>query len=197
MRRAANSATIRVRRLRTCGLNSKLPQREESSRYDYALKQALGKRTIQATSERRSPPFAVGIAPGNYRATPEVKTSLRPLREYLNREFAVQTPINRVLLLWAAAKLPGLIEPDRRRTIIGELLKKQQPDGGWNLSSLSGNWKADGTPQETRSDGYATGLITFVLQQAGTSPENAKLKQGLAWLTANRDGRKVPGRPTL
>jgi squalene-hopene/tetraprenyl-beta-curcumene cyclase len=131
---------------------------------------------------------AIGIAPGNYRATPEIQTSLRPLREYLNREFAVQTPINRVLLLWAAAKLPGLLEPDRQKAIIGELLEKQRPDGGWSLSSLSGGWKrADGTSQETTSDGYATGLITFVLQRAGISPENAKLKRGLAWLTANQD----------
>ena len=30
-------------------------------------------------------------------------------------------------------------------------------------------------------------LITFVFQQAGISPENAKLKRGLAWLTANQD----------
>jgi squalene-hopene/tetraprenyl-beta-curcumene cyclase len=90
--------------------------------------------------------------------------------------------------LWAAAKLPGLIGPDRQAAIIGELLEKQQADGGWSLSSLSGDWKrADGTPQETRSDGYATGLITFVLQQAGISPANAKLNQGLAWLTANQD----------
>ena len=131
---------------------------------------------------------AVGIAPGNYHATPEVQTRLRLLREYLNREFAAQTTINRALLLWAAAKLPGLLGPDRRRAIIGELLEKQQADGGWSLSSLSGDWKrADGTPQETKSDGYATGLITFVLQRAGISTENAKLKRGLAWLTANQD----------
>jgi squalene-hopene/tetraprenyl-beta-curcumene cyclase len=131
---------------------------------------------------------AIGIAPGDYRATPEVQTNLRLLREYLDREFPAQTTINHVLLLWAAAKLPGLLEPDRQKAIIGELLEKQQPDGGWSLSSLSGDWKrADGTPQETRSDGYATGLITFVLQQAGISPENAKLKRGLAWLTANQD----------
>ena len=104
---------------------------------------------------------AVGIAPGNYRATPEVQTGLKLLREYLNREFAVQTTINRVLLLWAAAKLPGLLEPDRQKAIIAELLEKQQADGGWSLSSLSGDWKrADGTSQETTSDGYATGLIT-------------------------------------
>jgi len=131
---------------------------------------------------------AIGIAPSNYRATPEVQTRLRLLREYLNREFPVQTTINRTLLLWAAAKLPGLIEPDRQTAIIGEVLEKQQADGGWSLSSLSGNWKrSDGTPQETRSDGYATGLITFVLQRAGISPENAKLRRGLAWLTANQD----------
>jgi squalene-hopene/tetraprenyl-beta-curcumene cyclase len=131
---------------------------------------------------------AIGIAPGNYRATPEVQTSLKLLREYLNREFAVQTTINRVLLLWAQAKLPGLLEPDRQKAIIADLLETQQADGGWSLSSLSGNWKReDGTSQETKSDGYATGLITFILQQAGVSRENAKLQRGLAWLTANQD----------
>ena len=131
---------------------------------------------------------AVGIAPGNYRTVPEIQTNLKLLREYLNREFAVQTPINRVLLLWAAATLTGLPEPNRKKVIIGELLEKQQADGGWSLSSLSGDWKrTDGTSQETVSDGYATGLITFVLQRAGMSPENAKLKRGLGWLTANQD----------
>jgi squalene-hopene/tetraprenyl-beta-curcumene cyclase len=131
---------------------------------------------------------AIGIAPGNYRATPEVQTNLKLLREYLDREFAAQTSINRVLLLWAAAKLPGLIEPNRQKSIIDELLQKQHADGGWSLSSLSGNWKrADGTSQETTSDGYATGLITFVLQWSGTSAENANLQRGLAWLTANQD----------
>jgi len=131
---------------------------------------------------------AIGIAPGNYRATPEVQPRLSLLREYINREFGVQTTINRVLLLWAAARLPGLLEPDRQQAIIGDLLEKQQADGGWSLSSLSGDWKrADGTSQETASDGYATGLITFVLQEAAISPENAKLKRGLAWLAANQD----------
>jgi len=131
---------------------------------------------------------AVGIAPGNYRTAPEIQANLKQLQEYLNREFDAQTTINRVLLLWAGAKLPRLLESDRQKTIIGELLEKQQADGGWSLSSLSGDWKrADGTSQETMSDGYATGLITFVLQRAGISPENAKLKRGFAWLTANQD----------
>jgi squalene-hopene/tetraprenyl-beta-curcumene cyclase len=131
---------------------------------------------------------AIGIAPENYRAAPDVQPHLKLLQEYLNREFAEQTTINRVLLLWAAAKLPGLLEPARQKAIIAELLEKQRADGGWSLSSLSGDWKrADGTSQETASDGYATGLITFVFQQAGISPEDAKLKSGLTWLTANQD----------
>jgi len=131
---------------------------------------------------------AVGIAPGNYRATPEVQTNLKLLREYLKHKFAGQTTINRVVFLWAAAKLPGLLPDNRQKVLIGELLEKQQADGGWSLSSLSGDWeRADGTSQETMSDGYATGLITFVLQRAGISPENAKLKRGLAWLKANQD----------
>lgn len=131
---------------------------------------------------------AIGAAPGNYRESPEIQNNLKMLREYLNRESAAQKPINRVSLLWAAAKVPGLIEPDRKKAILSELLEKQQADGGWSLSSLTGDWKReDGTPQETESDGYATGLITFVLQQADVSSENTQLKRGLSWLTANQN----------
>lgn len=131
---------------------------------------------------------AIGTAPANYRGTPEIQNNIKMLREYLNREYAAQTPINRVALLWAAAKLPGLIEPDRQKTIISELLEKQESDGGWSLSSLSGEWKRhDGTPQEVKSDGYATGLITFALQQSGVPPENVQLKRGVSWLTANQN----------
>lgn len=132
--------------------------------------------------------IAIGAAPTNYRSAAEIQNNIKILSEYLNREYSAQTPINRAVLLWAAAKLPGLIEADRKKTIVSELLEKQQPDGGWSLTSLSGEWKRhDGTPQEAKSDGYATGLITFALQQAGVSLENTQLKSGLAWLTANQD----------
>jgi len=39
----------------------------------------------------------------------------------------------------------------------------------------------------TKSDGYATGLITWVLQQAGVSRTSSKLKNGLAWLETNQN----------
>jgi len=132
--------------------------------------------------------IAVGIAPDNYRAKPEIQNNLRMLRDYLNREYAAQTLSNRAVLLWASAKLPGLLEPDRQKALLSELLSKQQTDGGWSLTSMSGDWKRhDGTPQEPQSDGYATGLITFALQQAGLPRENPQLKKGLGWLIANQN----------
>ena len=131
---------------------------------------------------------AAGTAPENYRARPEIQNNVKMLREYVNRECASQTTINRVALLWASAKLPGLLAPKQQNAIIHEVLNKQQANGGWSLSSLVGAWKrADGTPQEGQSDGYATGFITFVLQQAGISRENAQLQHGLAWLAANQN----------
>jgi squalene-hopene/tetraprenyl-beta-curcumene cyclase len=131
---------------------------------------------------------AAGTAPENYRARPEIQNKINILREYLNHKCAAQTTVNRVALLWASAKLPGLLEPEQQRAIINEVRSKQQADGGWSLSSLVGAWKrADGTPQEARSDGYATGFITFALQQAGISREDAQLQQALAWLAANQN----------
>ena len=131
--------------------------------------------------------IAVGMAPGNYRSSPEIQNNLKLLGEYLNRECAAQTTINRAVLLWASAKVPGLLESEKQKALITELLGKQQPDGGWSLSSLSGEWKRhDSTPQEAKSDGYATGLIAFALQQAGIRRDNPQHERALAWLTANQ-----------
>ena len=131
---------------------------------------------------------AVGTAPENYRARPEIQNDVRMLREYLNRECAAQTTINRVALLWASAKLPGLLAREQQKAIVSEVRSKQQANGGWSLSSLVGAWKrADGTPQEAQSDGYATGFITFVLQQAGIPRDDAQLQRGLVWLAANQN----------
>ncbi|HET9409889.1 MAG TPA: hypothetical protein VFO39_21820 [Candidatus Sulfotelmatobacter sp.] len=110
------------------------------------------------------------------------------LREYLNRECAAQTTLNRAYLLWASSKMPGLLPSDLQRAIAKELLAKQQEDGGWSLSSLIGAWKRqDNTPQEVKNDGYATGLITYVLQQAGIPEENVHQRRALAWLVGNQN----------
>jgi len=99
--------------------------------------------------------------------------------------------------------LPGLLEAEQRKGIVGEVLSKQQNDGGWALPPLAWGesnsslyslkawlrpWiRSDRTWQERKSDGYATGLITFVLEQSGLPPDNVQLRRGLSWLIRNQD----------
>lgn len=137
--------------------------------------------------------IAVGTAPGGYRSAREIQDSLQLLREYLVRERDSQTPIDRLMLLWASTKVSGLLTDAQRKSIIDEALGKQQADGGFSLSSFVGEWKRhDGTPLESKSDGYATGVVTLVLQQAGVGLDQPRLKRGLTWLRLNQsktDGR--------
>jgi squalene-hopene/tetraprenyl-beta-curcumene cyclase len=131
---------------------------------------------------------AVGKVPGNYRAAPEIQNSLDSLREFLRSNYATQPQNNRIFLLWASTKVSGILTPDQQRSIIDSTFALQQPDGGWSLSSLIGPWKrGDGTPLETKSDGYATGVVSFTLQQAGVATTDAHLTSGLAWLATHQD----------
>jgi squalene-hopene/tetraprenyl-beta-curcumene cyclase len=102
-------------------------------------------------------------------------------------------PPSSVVTLWASTKVPGLLTREQQKSIIDEALSKQQADGGFSLSSFVGAWKRrDNTPLETRSDGYATGVVTFALQQAGVPRDEPQMKRGLAWLMRNQD--KTEGR---
>jgi squalene-hopene/tetraprenyl-beta-curcumene cyclase len=131
---------------------------------------------------------AVGIAPDNYRSAPEIQDNIALLRNYLLQNSAAQTPINRVNLLWASEKLPGLLDKQQQQSIIAEILSAQRSDGGWCLASLVGSWKReDGTPLILKSDGYATGFITYVLQGAGMSSDDVHVKKGLSWLVQNQN----------
>jgi squalene-hopene/tetraprenyl-beta-curcumene cyclase len=131
--------------------------------------------------------LAVGATPNDYRNSPEIQPNLALLQDYLKRNYAAQTTINQVTLLWASLKWPGLIDAQMQQSIIDEVFSKQRPDGGWSLATLIGTWKrTDGTPLVLQSDGYATGLITYVLQGAGVPQDNAHLNRGLAWLSRNQ-----------
>jgi squalene-hopene/tetraprenyl-beta-curcumene cyclase len=137
--------------------------------------------------------IAVGSAPRNYQTAPEIQDNMKLLREYLVQERESQILINRVILLWASAKAPGLLTPAQQKSIMDEALSKQQADGGFSLSSFVAAWKRkDNTPLETQSDGYATGVVTFSLQQAGMRRDQPQLKRGLTWLMLNQD--KTEGR---
>jgi len=143
---------------------------------------------------------AIGIAPENYRSSPEIQKNLRLLRDYLHREYATQSLINQVGLLWASTKMTGLLDPEEQMSIVKEVLAKQQSDGGWSLASLSRTWRgwslrafarmwlrSDGTRYNGNSDGYATGLIILTLQQLGIPYDNIQVQKGLFWLKRNQN----------
>jgi squalene-hopene/tetraprenyl-beta-curcumene cyclase len=131
--------------------------------------------------------------PGSYAAQPEVAQSLKSLTAYLQTHYEAQPLLNKIVALWADHSFPGILSSRQRDALLGLVYSLQKPDGGWTTSAL-GSWhRRDGTPEETRSDGYATGLIALVLEQAvagspdAPKPTHAHLERALAWLRANQD----------
>jgi squalene-hopene/tetraprenyl-beta-curcumene cyclase len=131
--------------------------------------------------------IAVGNAPEQYRS--QVKANVAALAGYLQTNANRQSLLNRTVLLWAAAGVPGILQPSDRSAIIGELFAKQQTDGGWSTSSLviSGWKRRDSTPLDATSDGYGSGLVSFALQRAGVPASDPRLKAALNWLVKNQD----------
>jgi hypothetical protein len=136
---------------------------------------------------------AIGNAPGDYKSSPAIQAKLQALQEYLVRERGTQKLVDRLVVLWASARLPGLLTAAQQKEIVAETVAAQQPDGGFSLSSFVGDWKRhDKTALETKSDGYATALAAFAMEQAGVKKGDAALEKSLVWLKKNQetsDGR--------
>jgi squalene-hopene/tetraprenyl-beta-curcumene cyclase len=132
---------------------------------------------------------AIGTAPKRYRTAPEIQDNLKLLKEYLQHGEHEQSLLNRLALLGASVKFPGLLSLDQQKAIVDAVLTKQRSDGGWSASDLiAPTWKRhDGTPQDTRSDAYGTGLVSFVLEQARMPSTRDELRKGLWWLARNQD----------
>lgn len=130
---------------------------------------------------------AIGAAPGGYASAPDVQGRLKPLREYLHHGAETPHLFNRAMILWASSKLPGVLSSTERQAAIDALIAKQQSDGGWSTSSLAAYRRIDGSALDTASDGYATGLIAFVLQEAGVSRTRPEVARGLTWLGQHQD----------
>ncbi len=131
--------------------------------------------------------LAVSTAPDHYSKRADIQEHVRMLQAYLRQGFDSQSPVNQMVALWASAGLPGTFTEKQRTAALERVESLQQEDGGWSLTSLAGEWKRrDATPLETKSDGYATGLVTFALQKAGVARNSTEVKRGIAWLTANQ-----------
>jgi len=137
--------------------------------------------------------IAVGSAPGKYKSEAAIQPGIKRMIEYLRKGMSAQTPLDRAALLWASAKIPGLLTEAEQRGMIADLLAKQREDGGFSMSDLVGAWKRrDNTPLDKASDGYATGLIAFALEQIGDPQMHPSLDRAISWLRHNQnssDGR--------
>ena len=133
--------------------------------------------------------LAVGVAPDNYQSRPEIQDHLQRLRDYLVREYPVQSLHHRVILLWATTVLPGLMDAPQRQSLVSDILRAQNTDGGWSLTTLTERPnKRSLAVRNQASDGYATAVTTLVLQQSGTPEAATATQRGRAWLMRNQQG---------
>jgi squalene-hopene/tetraprenyl-beta-curcumene cyclase len=117
----------------------------------------------------------------------DAKERLSALGDYLKKNYAAQNLHNRAFMLWASAKIDGLLTREQKEKVIAQLLEKQLPDGGFSLGSLGSFARKDVKDNIKTSDGYATGLVLHVLKVAGVPKEEGKVQKGLSWLRTNQD----------
>jgi squalene-hopene/tetraprenyl-beta-curcumene cyclase len=129
----------------------------------------------------------VGYAGREYQHSKSARVGLDKLRGYFQK-----TPPpdlhHKTWLLWAAQRVPGLMSDKDKQATIKELRALQHKDGGWSLPAL-GPWKRrNGKPNDPHapSDGYGTGLIVFVLREAGVSAKDEQLQRAVAWLRSHQ-----------
>jgi len=129
---------------------------------------------------------AIANAPGGYASSAEAQDGVKALRAHLVKQLDRQHTFNKLMGLWASAKLTAALTAEQHRAIADEAFGKQQADGGWSMSTL-GPWKrSDGSEQDTASDGYATGVATLALQHAGLGSD-PRVKKGLQWLVQHQE----------
>lgn len=118
------------------------------------------------------------------------------LKKYLRTE----TPphdYGRLLLLWADARMPDLLETSQRQELIEMIWKHQRQDGGWSIRSFAspeawgkGNradrLKAEPDIANPASDGHQTGLAIIVLREQGIPASDPRLQKGVNWLRINQ-----------
>jgi len=135
--------------------------------------------------------IATATSPGDYAAEPATAEHLKALGSYLKTHYAAQPLLNKIVALWASHWFPEVVPESKRDALLGRIYTLQRPDGGWSLTDL-GTWaRRDKTPLKTAPDGYATGLITLVLEQTAPANPHAQrfdhIQRGLDWLIANQD----------
>jgi squalene-hopene/tetraprenyl-beta-curcumene cyclase len=131
--------------------------------------------------------LGIGYAPGHYYETPAAHDGFVKLQSFLHNNIP-GNPHERAVLLWASVRTPGLLSAQEQQRIEKDLLKLQNPDGGWTLPAL-GRWpRHDGPPNDPKgpSDGYATGLIAMTLCEAGYGLRDRPIQNATTWIETHQ-----------
>jgi hypothetical protein len=118
--------------------------------------------------------MAVGSAPASYRSQPDVRSHVKALTDYLQADFEKQPLHHRLGILWASSQLPEALPEATRKSVIEDVLGRQQKDGGWSIESL-GPWQEHSlVSPASGSSAYATGYTAYILQTAGYQPRTLR-----------------------
>ena len=134
----------------------------------------------------------VGYAGPEYTHSEKARAGLEKLRGYFHKNPAPDLH-HRTWLLWASQRVEGLMTDQEKQATIKQLRALQNADGGWSLPAL-GSWKRhNGKPNDPHvpSDGYGTGLVVFVLREAGVPARDEQLQKAVRFL---RSSQRVSGR---
>lgn len=142
--------------------------------------------------------MAIGTAPGWLASLQDekIKSGIEKLKTYL-RTTEPQEDYDRCLLLWAESRLPGLITPEKKQSLIKLILDKQRPDGGWSIRTFGQphEWGKGNRAEKLRaepefknppSDGHQTGLAIILLRESGLPASDPQIAKGVAWLKSNQ-----------
>ncbi len=142
--------------------------------------------------------MAVGVAPGWLSGLTDQRlmAGVERLKDYFRK---VEPPhdYGRAVLLWASARLPGLLDDRKKAEIIEMIRRKQRADGGWSIRSFAKpeQWGDGGRAEKLRSenefadppsDGHQTGLALIALREAGVSAQDPAVRRGVRWLLRNQ-----------
>ena len=138
--------------------------------------------------------LATGMEGDGYGGDPAVRESVEQMRAYLQREYEAQPMLNRLYVLWASGRMPGLLSAEQRSELLQRIAALQKPDGGWSMSSLDPQRDAKKTfldfvkraNDEDTSDGCATGLTIVAMEEAGVDGNDPALKRGLKWIEGHQ-----------
>jgi squalene-hopene/tetraprenyl-beta-curcumene cyclase len=134
--------------------------------------------------------LAIGSAPREIRETPDAQQRVRTLVEFLNDGLPSRPLHVRLAVLWASTTLPTVLAADAKRAIVADVLRTQQPDGGWTLAAL-GPWSdhpnAPASIDGGGSNSYATAFTAYVLRQIADANVKPATARALDWLRTHQD----------